>query len=117
MQQGLRPPLPSPPKKIACKMTTGAYGGGISPFPEPLERYCRMSDLQSTEQKVLRTFARQTGSTHLMDVITDLREVGYEPRQIIAAVRHLVARGLLRGSSAERLDYELTDKGRKALAV
>jgi hypothetical protein len=33
VQQSLRPPLPFPPKNIACKMTTGAYGGGISRFP------------------------------------------------------------------------------------
>jgi DNA-binding transcriptional regulator PaaX len=76
-----------------------------------------MSDLHITEQNVLRAFARQTGWTHLMDVITDLREVGYEPRKVVAGVRRLVARGLLRGSSAERLDYQLTDEGRKALAV
>jgi hypothetical protein len=87
----------------------------IETVPEARENL--MSDLQTTEQNVLRAFARRTGWTHLMDVITELREGGYEPRKVIAGVRHLVARGLLRGFSAERPDYQLTDEGRKALVT
>jgi DNA-binding transcriptional regulator PaaX len=76
-----------------------------------------MSSLYTTDQNVLRAFARQIGWSQLVDVVTELREVGYEPRKIVAAVRRLLALGLLRSSSAERCEYQLTDEGRKALAI